>query len=217
MVKVYTKTGDDGTTGLLYGGRVRKDAHAMQVNGAVDEAQASMGVARAEAAPGSELDELLVRLERDLYVLMAVVATNPSKRGQRAPGATLVTPAMVDALEERIDGLLAAVELPDEFIVPGANRASAALDVARTVVRRAERLAVSEPVEGSSVGRYLNRLSDLRWVMARWAEGEEHLLARDDRPRGGGARRRAAGGADIGADGGADGATGGGVDREHGA
>ncbi len=200
MVKVYTKTGDDGTTGLLYGGRVRKDAHAMQVNGAVDEAQAAMGVARAEASPGSDLDELLIRLERDLYVLMAEVATDPSKRARLQPEATLVTAAMVDALEVRMDELMAVVELPDEFIVPGANRASAALDLARTVVRRAERLAVAEPVEGSFVGRYLNRLSDLLWVMARWVEGEEHLLARGDRSRGRSAQRRAAGGGEAGPD-----------------
>jgi cob(I)alamin adenosyltransferase len=182
VVRVYTKTGDDGTTGLLYGGRVRKDAHAIQVNGAVDEAQAAMGVARAEAAPGSALDGLLVGLERDLYVLMAEVAANPSRRAELVPGATLVTPAMVDALESRIDELMATVELPDDFVVPGANRASAALDVARTVVRRAERLAVAEPVDGSVAGRYLNRLSDLLWVMARWVEGDEHLLARGDEP-----------------------------------
>ena len=76
--------------------------------------------------------------------------------------------------------------MPTEFVIPGANRASAALDLARTVVRRAERLVVSSPIEGSLVGRYLNRLSDLLWAMARWAEGDEHLLAR------GAPRRRAA-------------------------
>jgi hypothetical protein len=80
--------------------------------------------------------------------------------------------------------------MPAEFVVPGANRASAALDVSRTVVRRAERLVVSAPVEGSLVGRYLNRLSDLLWAMARWSEGDEHVLARGDRSRRGGARSR---------------------------
>ena len=78
MLKIYTKTGDDGTTGLLYGGRVAKDALMMQVTGTVDEAQAAMGTARAEAAPGSELDELLTRLERELYVLMAEATTDPA-------------------------------------------------------------------------------------------------------------------------------------------
>lgn len=187
MLKIYTKTGDDGTTGLLYGGRVRKDSLVMQINGTVDEAQAVMGTARAEAAPGSELDHLLTRLERDLYVLMAEVATDPSKRSKLKAGTTLVTPEMVATLEERIDDLIDRFDMPTEFVVPGANRASAALDLARTVVRRAERLLVSAPIEDSLVAQYLNRLSDLLWAMARWAEGEEHLLAR-------GAPRRRAGG-----------------------
>jgi cob(I)alamin adenosyltransferase len=178
MVRIYTKTGDDGTTGLLYGGRVSKDSAVMQINGAVDEAQAAMGLARAEAEAGSELDALLVDLERDLYVLMAEVATDPSRRAKLSAGTSLVTGAMVDDLERRIDGLVTRFEMPAEFVVPGANRASAGLDLARTVVRRAERLAVSWDVEGSHVRTYLNRLSDLLWAMARWAEGEEHLLAR---------------------------------------
>jgi cob(I)alamin adenosyltransferase len=182
MVRIYTKTGDDGTTGLLYGGRVAKDSTVMQVNGAVDEAQAMLGLARAEAVPESELDTLLVHLERDLYVLMAEVATDASKRSRLTPGTTLVTEEMVTALETRIDDLIDRFEMPAEFVVPGANRVSAALDVSRTVVRRAERLVVSDPVEGSWVGRYLNRLSDLLWAMARWTEGDEHVLARGDRP-----------------------------------
>ncbi len=178
MLKIYTRTGDDGTTGLLYGGRVAKDASIMQINGTVDEAQAVMGTARAETVPDSELDRLLTGLERDLYVLMAEVATDPSNRSKLKAGTTLVTAEMVAALEHHIDGLMARIEMPTEFVVPGANRASAALDLARTVVRRAERLLVSAPIAGSLAGQYLNRLSDLLWAMARWAEGEEHLLAR---------------------------------------
>jgi len=85
---------------------------------------------------------------------------------------------MVTALEDDIDSLIAQVSMPTEFVIPGANRASAALDLARTVVRRAERLLVSAPIEGSLVARYLNRLSDLLWATARWVEGDEHLLAR---------------------------------------
>ena len=184
MVKIYTKTGDEGTTGLLFGGRVPKDSPAMEINGTVDEAQAVMGVARSEAVPDSELDRLLTALERELYVLMAEVATDPAKRSKLKPGATLVTTGMVEALEEQIDGLTGRFEMPADFVVPGATRASAALDLARTIVRRAERLFVSSPIEGSEVGRYLNRLSDLLWAMARWAEGEHHLLARGTPRRG---------------------------------
>ena len=178
MLKIYTRTGDDGTTGLLYGGRVAKDAPMMQVTGTVDEAQAAMGMARAEADPGSELDVLLTRLERELYVLMAEITTDPSHRSKLVAGTTLVTESMVGALEDDIDLLIGQVSMPTDFVIPGANRASAALDLARTMVRRAERLLVSSPIEGSLVGRYLNRLSDLLWATARWVEGDEHLLAR---------------------------------------
>jgi cob(I)alamin adenosyltransferase len=190
VVRIYTKTGDDGTTGLLYGGRVRKDSVVMQLNGAVDEAQAAMGLARAEAEPGSELDALLVGLERDLYVLMAEGATDEAKRPKLVAGTTLVTGDMVAALEAHIDDLIDRFDMPAEFTIPGANRTSAALDLARTIVRRAERLAVGDPVAGSLVTRYLNRLSDLLWAMARWTEGEHHLLARGD-----GHRRRTRGAA----------------------
>ncbi len=178
MLKIYTKTGDDGTTGLLFGGRVRKDSAIMEINGTVDEAQAAMGLARAEAAAGSELDGVLTALERDLYVLMAEVATESDNRRKLVPGKSLVTEEMVAGLEAHIDRLIGEVEMPTEFVVPGANRASAALDLARTVVRRAERLVVSSPTEGSFVGQYLNRLSDLLWALARRCEGAEHLLAR---------------------------------------
>lgn len=182
MVKIYTRKGDDGTTGLFYGGRVRKDSAAIEANGAVDEAQAAMGAARAEAGPGSELDAMLVDLERDLWVLMAEVATAPANRSKLTPAVTAVTPDMVAALEARIDALDDRFTMPSEFVIPGSNRISAALDVARTVVRRAERLVVaSPPAEDSQVGPYLNRLSDLLWSMARWQEGEHHLTARSPR------------------------------------
>lgn len=183
-MRIYTRKGDDGTTGLLFGGRVGKDDARIELNGAVDEAQAALGVARAESAPGSELDGLLVALERQLYVLMAEVATAPSNRHKLTGGESLVTVEMVGALEEWIDRLGERFAMPTEFVVPGANRCSAALDVARTVVRRAERVLAASPAlapegeEPSQVGPYLNRLSDLLWTMARWQEGEVHLAAR---------------------------------------
>lgn len=201
-MRIYTRRGDDGTTGLLYGGRVPKSSARIEVNGAVDEAQAALGMARAEAEPGSELDELLVGIERDLYVLMAEVATAPAHRDRLVAGTTLVTPAMVAGLEARIDDLTGRFEMPTEFVVPGDNRCAAALDLARTVVRRAERswdaaglgsggpggdagdaaragdADDSDGVGSSQVGAYLNRLSDLVWTMARWQEGDRHLAAR---------------------------------------
>ncbi|HVC13620.1 MAG TPA: cob(I)yrinic acid a,c-diamide adenosyltransferase [Acidimicrobiales bacterium] len=193
-MRIYTRKGDDGTTGLLHGGRVGKASPRIELNGALDEAQAALGAARAESAPGSELDELLVTLERELYVLMAEVATAPENRRKLVPAESLVTEPMVLRLEDWIDRLTERFAMPTEFVVPGANRASAALDVARTVVRRAERVLASSPPlhegpageagrEGPShAGPYLNRLSDLLWTMARWQEGEVHLAARE-RPR----------------------------------
>jgi cob(I)alamin adenosyltransferase len=179
VVRIYTRKGDDGTTGLLYGGpRVAKNSPVIEANGVVDEAQAVIGLARAEAEPGGELDTLLVEIEHDLWVLMAEVATAPANRRKLVEGKSLVTPAMVAALEGQIDALNERFEMPSEFVVPGQNRLSALLDVARTVVRRGERLVVTALAEvDSEVGPYLNRLSDLLWTMARWQEGE-HLLSR---------------------------------------
>jgi cob(I)alamin adenosyltransferase len=177
-MKVYTRRGDDGTTGLLHGGRVAKDAPAMRANGTVDEAQALIGVARAQAEHGGELDAILVGVERDLWVLMADVALNPEHRGRGKPGQTLVTGEMVTALEQRIDDVSARFDPPKDFAVPGENAVAAALDVARTVVRRAEREALSAAADGAQVLPYLNRLSDLLWTLARWVEGES-LLAKD--------------------------------------
>jgi cob(I)alamin adenosyltransferase len=180
VVKIYTRKGDDGTTGLYYGGRVAKDSPSVAVNGDVDEAQAVLGLARAEAESGSELDKLLLDLERDLWVLMAEVATAPENRHKLVAGTSLVTDEMVSTLEVRIDMLNERFEMPKEFVVPGQNRVSATLDVARAVVRRAERGftgAALAPGSGSQVGPYLNRLSDLLWTMARWQEGE-HIASR---------------------------------------
>jgi cob(I)alamin adenosyltransferase len=177
--RIYTKRGDDGTTGLLYGGRVRKDSWRIELNGAVDEAQAAIGMARAETDPGSEANERLTSLARDLYVLMAEVATAPENRSKLTAGSTLVTPDMVGALEAGIDDLLQRFDMPSDFTIPGENRVAAAIDLSRTVVRRGERIAAMEPMGESLVPMYLNRLSDLLWAMARWQEGPEHQLSKN--------------------------------------
>jgi cob(I)alamin adenosyltransferase len=174
---VYTRTGDDGTTGLLYGGRVGKDTTGPDAYGAVDEAVSMLGLARAEAERGSELDGLLVRLQRELFVVGAELATAPENRPKLDPGTTLVTSEMVDALESIIDDVTTRFEAPQEFVLPGENHVAAALDVARAVVRRAERRTVAAVHEGwldpdtSEVVRYLNRLADLVYTLARWQEG----------------------------------------------
>src|SRR5207302_748612 len=125
LMRIYTRKGDDGTTGLLYGGRVRKDDPAPAAYGEVDEAQAVLGLTRAECPRGSELDELLISIERDLWVLMAELATDPGNRHKLVAGASLVTDDMVGALERRIDDLSARFEAPTEFVVPGQNRVAA--------------------------------------------------------------------------------------------
>jgi cob(I)alamin adenosyltransferase len=170
-MKIYTRTGDDGTTGLLYGGRVRKDDPLPVAYGDVDEAQAAIGLARAQTGEGSELDELLVSLERDLWVLMAELATAPGNRDKLTPGAYPEDGAMAARHEELIDDVSGRFEAPTEFVVPGQNVLSAQLDVARTVVRRAERVSLAAADAESQVGPYLNRLSDLLWTLARWQEG----------------------------------------------
>ena len=177
-MKIYTRTGDDGTTGLLHGGRVRKDHAAPAACGDVDEAQAALGLARALAGAGTELDGMLVGLERDLWVLMAELATDPDNHHKLVPGTSRVTPEMVTALEATIDDVTSRFVAPTEFVVPGQTRSAALLDVARTVTRRAERASLPAAAPGSHALAYLNRLSDLLWALARWQE-DGSLITRD--------------------------------------
>lgn len=184
-MRVYTGKGDDGTTGLLFGGRVPKDDLRPEALGAVDEAQAAIGLARAavgEIADAVELDELLVRVERDLYVLMAELATDDANRSKLEAGTTMVTADHVEALSSVTDDLAGRFAFPTEFVVPGQTELAARLDVARTVVRRAERRAVPVAAEGAQVVPYLNRLSSLLWTAARWAEADTTLLAKTADP-----------------------------------
>jgi cob(I)alamin adenosyltransferase len=178
--RIYTKTGDDGTTGLLYGGRVPKDDAATEAYGTTDEAVAVLGQARA-SADGIVAEEILA-LQRELFVVGADLATNPAERAKLQPGVSLVTAEMTERLERRIDDLVAERALPQAFIVPGANAASAALDLARSVIRRAERNVVAMEREGRDVNpevrRYLNRLSDLVFVLARRQAGEDEPTSR---------------------------------------
>lgn len=168
---IYTREGDDGTTGLFYGGRVRKDSVLPKAYGMVDEAQAMLGVVRAEAGAGTEVEELLIPIMRDLWVLMAELATLPENRSKLEPGSTCVEATMVTRLEGVIDDLSSRFDPPTEFVVPGGNKVAAWLDVARTVVRRAEVQSLAAAPAPSQVVPYLNRLSDLLWTMARWQEG----------------------------------------------
>ena len=140
-------------------------------------AAAARRIRSAETEPGSELGELLVRLQRELFVAGAELATAPENRAKLAPGVSLVTAEMVAALEPIIDDVAGRYDPPQEFVLPGENRVAAALDLARCVVRRAERAAVAAVHDGwldpgaSHVVPYLNRLADLVYTLARWQEG----------------------------------------------
>lgn len=181
MPRIYTKTGDDGTTGLLYGGRVAKDDLVTEAYGTTDEAVAVLGLARALTADATLAADLLT-LQRELFVVGADLATAPDARVRLEPEVSLVTETMVARLEHRIDDLVERRPLPDAFVVPGANPASATLDVARSVVRRAERHVVALGSAGRpanpEVRRYLNRLSDLLFVLARWEAGASEPTSR---------------------------------------
>lgn len=173
-MRIYTRRGDSGQTGLFLGGRTWKDAPGPEAYGAVDEAVAALGVARTLADPA--MAERILDCQRDLFIVAADLAAAPDKRHQLQPGVSATTPEMAAELEPRIDELVAAHGLPTEFVVPGENPLAAALDVARTAVRRAERRAVSlARASGADLGAalaYLNRLADYVYVMARFAAGD---------------------------------------------
>lgn len=176
MSRVYTRLGDDGTTGLLFGGRVSKADGLIATLGAMDEVVATLGVARAAGPPG-ELGGLILDLQRELFVVAADLACNPRQRRRLRAGLTQVTSEMVSGLEARIDGLVAQHPLRPVFVVSGSNLESALLDLARVAARRAEHqaagLAAAGGVVSPDVRAYLNRLSDLLYVMARVAAGDE--------------------------------------------
>lgn len=178
---IYTTTGDDGTTGLFHGGRVSKADAIVDAYGAVDELTAVLGVARA-SCEDPELAAELLALQRELFVLGADLATHPDRRDKLEDGVSRVTSAMVAGLEKQIDAELKVRPLRPVFLVPGSNPTEAALDLARTVARRAERLAIAAADGGAHVSgdarRYLNRLSDLLFVLARRAAGEEEETSR---------------------------------------
>ncbi len=180
-MKVYTKTGDDGTTGLLYGGRVDKHDLRTTAYGTVDETCSALGLARAEL-DGHLHDEVLA-VQRELFVVGAQLATLDEHWDRLDPGVSRVDVSMVDALDGRIDACVERHPLPQHFVVPGGTRAAAALDLARTVCRRAERYAVAMDRAGmlpdDTPVRYLNRCADLLYVLAREAEGT-HLPSRED-------------------------------------
>ena len=194
---VATGRGDDGTTGLLFGGeRISKDAARAEAYGTIDEAVATLGLARAELGlkrqlgvvpPGlAGIADLILRIQRELFVVAAELATNPAAWDRLEDDRTRVSAAMVEGLDGLLRDLEAHVEMPTEFVVPGESRTSVAIEVARTVLRRAERRAVALDRDGMVPGPhllpYLNRLADLLWVLARATEQAESRRAPPSRP-----------------------------------
>ncbi|HEY1237928.1 MAG TPA: cob(I)yrinic acid a,c-diamide adenosyltransferase [Solirubrobacterales bacterium] len=173
MVKIYTGKGDDGTTSLWYGGRVPKTDVRTEAYGSLDEANSALGVARSLAKRDDRTDvhDTLLDLQRNLFVAGAELATSPEAAGRLEGGVSRITEEMVDAAEADIDRYMDQVELPPHFVIPGGTELSAALDVARSAIRRAERRVVelrdSDGLASDLVLRYLNRASDLAFALAR--------------------------------------------------
>jgi cob(I)alamin adenosyltransferase len=175
VVKIYTRKGDDGTTSLWYGGRVAKTDPRTEAYGSIDEANSALGVARALCKEDrADLHSTILSLQQDLFVAGAELATAPEAADRLEDGVSRVTDGMVDTLEVEIDRYMGQVDLPPQFVIPGGTELSAALDVARSAIRRAERRTVelrdSEGLASDVVLRYLNRASDLAFALARAAD-----------------------------------------------
>lgn len=170
--KIYTRTGDNGTTGLVAGPRRKKSDLRVESYGEVDEANSCIGLARQQLGDHPALDSMLMRIQNDLFDLGADLAA--PETGKKLDYEPLrIVQAQVDRLEQEIDLLNADLEPLRSFVLPGGTPASAALHLARTVARRAERRIVAlQDVEGETVSTaavaYINRLSDFLFVAARW-------------------------------------------------
>jgi len=179
MVKIYTRKGDDGTTSLWYGGRVDKSDARTEAYGSLDESNSVLGIARS-LATDPRLAADLLHLQTDLFVAGAELATAPEARGRLEAGVTRLDEDMVGWLEQAIDHYMDQVDLPPKFVIPGGTQLSAQLDLARAVLRRAERRIVAldreQSLADSVVLRFVNRSSDLLFAMARFADVPEPEL-----------------------------------------
>ena len=180
MVKIYTRKGDDGTTSLWYGGRVPKDDGRTDAYGTLDEANAALGVARSLTGEDAELAADILRIQDELFVAGAELATAPEAADRLEDGVSRITPEMASDLEPLIDKYMDQVDLPPKFVLPGGTTLSAHLDLARTIVRRAERRVVTLGQAGELASadllRFLNRTSDLLFAMARYADVDDPRL-----------------------------------------
>jgi len=172
VAKIYTRKGDDGSTSLWYGGRVAKNDPRTEAYGTVDEANSALGVARSLCGSDqADLAKDLLQLQEDLFVAGAELATAPDASGRLEEGVSQIGDEIVEWAESAIDRYMAEVELPPQFVIPGGTQLSAALDLARAVLRRAERRIVAlreaDGLASDAVLRFVNRASDLVYAMSR--------------------------------------------------
>ena len=172
-MKTFNKKGDKGETSLLFGGRVPKSDLRCEAYGTLDEAISSLGVARNHVKK-KKTREMILRVQKELFEVNAELATKTEDREKFVTHFKPITEGMAAGLEEIINEIEAEVEMPRAFIIPGANLASASLDVSRAIVRRAERRAVilkeKGEIENDAILHYLNRLADLLFMLARYEE-----------------------------------------------
>ena len=172
-MKTFNKKGDTGTTSLLFSGRVPKSDLHCEAYGTIDEAISSLGMAR-NLAKKSKAKEIILKVQKELFNVNAELAIKPENYQNFMAKFKPTTDKMVHALEEIIDEIETEIEMPKAFVIPGLNMASASLDVARTIVRRAERRVVSLKEKGEikneAILQYLNRLADLLFILARYEE-----------------------------------------------
>jgi cob(I)alamin adenosyltransferase len=188
VTRIYTRKGDDGTTSLWYGGRVAKSDERTEAYGSLDEAVSALGAARALCGPdAAELAADILQLQEDMFVAGAELATAPEAADRLEDGVSRVTEEMVGWAEERIDHYMEQVELPPQFVIPGGTQLSAALDVARAAIRRAERrvaaLRQTDELASEAVLHFVNRASDLAYALARFTDVDDPVLFAGRRKR----------------------------------
>lgn len=174
-MKTFNKKGDEGETSLLFGDRVAKSDPRCEAYGTIDEAVSFLGLARHFCRP--EVKEIILSLQQELFTVGAELATPAEHYSKLVKKGKTVTPQMVQRLENRIEEFEGKVKMPEAFVIPGASAGSAALDFARTIVRRAERRVVAlkeaGTVKNDEILKYLNRLADLIFTLARYEERGE--------------------------------------------
>ena len=172
-MRIYTKSGDQGETGLLFGGRVSKAHVRTEAYGSTDHAVSAIGLARA-LSTDDRVKSILLEVQREMFMIGAELATDSANRHHLLQSFQIISENHVLTLETLIDDLGQEVELPPNFIIPGASTGSAAIDVARTQVRNAERRVIElrnqDTLPNAQIIVYLNRLSDLLFMLARYED-----------------------------------------------